>query len=62
MLDLSENQLTGSIPPHLCKHQKLRFLYLGSNHLVGDIPQGLKACKSPVQLLLRGNMLTGSLA
>uniref|UniRef100_A0A0A9FL48 non-specific serine/threonine protein kinase n=1 Tax=Arundo donax TaxID=35708 RepID=A0A0A9FL48_ARUDO len=37
------------------------FLSLGSNRLVGNIPPGVKACRTLTQLRLGGNMLTGSL-
>jgi Leucine-rich repeat (LRR) protein len=60
-LDLSGNQLKGSIPPYLCKHQNLIILGLDWNFLVGNIPLGVKACTTLTHLWLANNMLTGSL-
>jgi Leucine-rich repeat (LRR) protein len=36
VLDLSGNQLTGSIPAHLCKCQKLVSLSLSQTASIGD--------------------------
>ena len=41
-LDLSNNQLTGEIPPWLGRMPNLEFLYLEGNQFTGCIPKELK--------------------
>ena len=58
-LVLSENQLTGGVPPSLGKCIKLTRLNLSKNRLTGPIPDELGQCGALEQLGLRQNQLTG---
>ena len=60
-LDLSENQLTGSIPSELGSLSNLTQLYLWGNSLSGGIPQELGNLTSLEILALGKNQLTGSI-
>jgi hypothetical protein len=51
-LDLSNNELTGSIPPSIGKLFSLRYLYLNNNHLSGSIPSSLGNLKDNLGLLI----------
>ncbi|KAJ4820550.1 Polygalacturonase inhibitor protein [Rhynchospora pubera] len=59
-IDLSGNQLSGTIPPSLFTLPKLDTLNLASNNLTGTIPPGILHTKNPA-LLLTNNSLSGEL-
>jgi hypothetical protein len=59
-INLSNNHLSGTIPPSLSTSPKLNFLDLSINHLTGTIPPGLVHGPSSV-LVLSNNNLTGEL-
>ncbi|KAG9441303.1 hypothetical protein H6P81_017157 [Aristolochia fimbriata] len=60
ILDLSNNDLIGSIPSELCdgRHE---YLVLSKNHLTGNIPSSVGNCTHLRVLGLRENQLTGSI-
>ena len=58
-LNLSDNQLTGPIPPELGRLAKLEELYLQGNQLTGPIPPELGDLTNLQTLRLSGNGLTG---
>ena len=60
-LDLSNNQLSGVIPPELGNLSSLQGLDLGSNQLSGGIPPELGNLSSLQWLDLRSNQLSGSI-
>ena len=60
-LSLSENQLTGEIPPDLGKNSSLRSLHLDSNQLTGEIPPELGNLSSLEYLVLANNNLSGEI-
>ena len=39
MFQLGDNQLTGSIPPEICRYKNLESFYIGSNNLTGNLPE-----------------------
>ena len=59
-LDLSENQLTGSIPAELGSLSNLTLLYLWGNSLSGEIPPEIGSLANLEFLDLADNQLTGS--
>ncbi|KAF3553748.1 hypothetical protein F2Q69_00017190, partial [Brassica cretica] len=59
VVDFSENQLSGKIPPSICNQSNLILLNLGSNRIFGEIPPGVLTCKPLQQLRVVGNRLTG---
>ena len=59
-LDLSENNLTGSIPPELGNLASLDLLYLYGNGLTGPIPPELAHLTELTSLDLADNELSGS--
>eukprot|EP00245_Coleochaete_scutata_P008908 TRINITY_DN2820_c0_g1_i1.p1 TRINITY_DN2820_c0_g1~~TRINITY_DN2820_c0_g1_i1.p1 ORF type:complete len:372 (+),score=35.66 TRINITY_DN2820_c0_g1_i1:213-1328(+) len=61
ILDLSDYQLSGSIPPQLCSLTNLRELYLSVNLLSGCIPPQLSALTNLTELHLYYNRLSGSI-
>ncbi|ERN17828.1 hypothetical protein AMTR_s00047p00184420 [Amborella trichopoda] len=61
-LNLSNNTLSGEIPPSLRNCSKLRLLDLGDNRLLGKIPSWIgKSIKSLHVLRLRSNMFEGEI-
>ncbi len=60
-VDLSDNQLSGSIPPELGNLASLQYLGLFSNQLSGSIPPELGNLASLEYLVLYQNQLTGSI-
>lgn len=58
-IDLSGNQLTGTLPPRLGALIHLQTLDLSDNELVGSIPPDLGNLTSLSTLYLAGNRLTG---
>ena len=63
-LNVSNNQLSGGFPASLIgKGSSLQFLYLGSNHLQGMIPQSFAddACSTLLELNLSRNNFSGTI-
>ncbi|KAA8533062.1 hypothetical protein F0562_033405 [Nyssa sinensis] len=61
-LDLSGNDLSGSIPPQICTWLPyLVFLDLSGNRLSGSIPPEMVNCKFLNNLVLNDNKLSGSI-
>ena len=58
-IDLSRNNLRGTLPPELGRLSRLRKLSLERNHLTGSIPPAFGKLTSLKILHLRGNRLTG---
>jgi len=58
-LDLSENELNGTIPSELGNLIYLEYLYLSENQLKGTIPSALSALTNLIELSLWSNELTG---
>ncbi|KAK4778024.1 hypothetical protein SAY87_018211 [Trapa incisa] len=57
---VSNNNVSGEIPEHICKLENLRLLDLGSNQLTGEIPSCLDSLADDLVLLnLQGNNLRG---
>jgi Leucine-rich repeat (LRR) protein len=60
-LDLSENQLTGSLPMEVDKLVNLGYLTVSYNRLSGEIPRTLGSCVSLEYLYLADNSFHGSI-
>ncbi|MCO5552293.1 hypothetical protein L7F22_027618 [Adiantum nelumboides] len=61
-LDLSFNNLTGSIPPELFSQcGSLTWLDISHNSITGSIPEGVSACSTLVHLDLSHNLLNSTL-
>jgi len=60
-LDLSENELTGKIPPHTGQSDKLEWLDLSNNQLKGEIPTEIGQSKALKHLYLEHNELEGEI-
>ena len=60
-MDLSENELSGEIPPELGRLVNLEGLWLQRNRLTGEIPPELGGLANVVQLILHSNRLTGAI-
>lgn len=57
-LDLSEQQMRGSLSAEIANLDKLRTLYLRSNLMEGDLPEELKLLEDLVLLVVNGNNFT----
>uniref|UniRef100_A0A1U8AX54 non-specific serine/threonine protein kinase n=1 Tax=Nelumbo nucifera TaxID=4432 RepID=A0A1U8AX54_NELNU len=60
-LDLSDNQLSGTIPTHIGKLTRLTYLDLSVNQLSGVLPLSLANLSNLSELYLSNNALTGEL-
>lgn len=60
-LDLSSNQLNGSITSQIGYSESLKVLHLEHNSLTGILPQEIESCVSLEYLFLHDNLFTGSL-
>jgi len=60
-LDLSGNELTGSIPPEIGNLTNLTRLYLNNNQLTGSIPPEIGNLTNLTGLILFNNQLTGEI-
>ena len=60
-IDLTSNQLNGSIPPDLQNLSNLIYLYLRSNQLSGAIPPELGNLSNLLDLWLAANQLDGTI-
>ena len=58
-LNLSDNDLSGGIPPELGNLTNLEWLYLDRNDLSGGIPPALANLNNLTTALISGNRLTG---
>jgi len=58
-LNLSYNELTGSIPPEIGYLTNLTYLYLNNNQLTGEIPSEIGNLTNLERLILFDNQLTG---
>ena len=61
ILDLSNNNLNGSIDSQIGYSENLMALYLGHNTLTGTLPQEIESCVSLKHLYLHDNLFTGPL-
>ncbi|KFK45139.1 hypothetical protein AALP_AA1G348800 [Arabis alpina] len=61
MIDLSDNQLNGSIPSSLRNLSKLESLLLSNNHLSGPIPESLSSIQTLRRFAAHQNRFTGAL-
>ena len=61
VLVLSDNQLTGEIPPDLSNLSNMQVFSLSNNHLTGHVPAWLGNFSNLQQLYLDRNQLTGEL-
>ena len=61
VLNLSSNQLTGSIPPEIGNLTNLKILYLNDNQLTGPIPSEIGNLTNLIHLDLSHNQLNGSI-
>ncbi|KAL5561994.1 hypothetical protein UlMin_031741 [Ulmus minor] len=60
-LSISNNLLTGAIPPSMANLTNLNVLDLSSNNLTGQIPKELGDCKGLQRLYLSHNFLSGEI-
>jgi len=60
-LNLSDNQITGEIPPEIGYLTNLINLYLNNNQLTGSIPPEIGNLTNLTHLYLHSNSLTGSI-
>lgn len=60
-IDLTENNLTGVIPPEFCNFKKIGYIYLAYNNLQGEIPDNIGNMGTLIQLYLYNNYITGNI-
>ena len=60
-LDLTQNELSGKIPPELANLSNLKELYFDQNQLSGEIPPELGSLTKLIVLYLNDNLLTGEI-
>ncbi|KAM3699424.1 hypothetical protein ACJW31_05G024500 [Castanea mollissima] len=61
LIDLSSNNLSGSIPAEISDLSELRFLNLSRNHLMGKIPETIGSMKELESIDLSRNHLSGEI-
>uniref|UniRef100_A0A7N2LLV2 Uncharacterized protein n=2 Tax=Quercus lobata TaxID=97700 RepID=A0A7N2LLV2_QUELO len=61
LIDLSSNNLSGSIPAEISDLSELRFLNLSRNHLMGKIPEKIGSLKELESVDLSQNHLSGKI-
>ncbi|XP_050285514.1 receptor-like protein EIX2 isoform X4 [Quercus robur] len=61
LIDLSSNNLSGSIPAEISDLSELRFLNLSQNHLMGKIPEKIGSMKELESVDLSRNNLSGKI-
>ncbi|KAM4099875.1 hypothetical protein ACB094_05G025600 [Castanea mollissima] len=61
LIDLSSNNLSGSIPAEISNLSMLRFLNLSQNHLMGKIPEKIGSMKELESVDLSRNHLSGEI-
>ncbi|KAL4625802.1 hypothetical protein ACB092_05G050700 [Castanea dentata] len=61
LIDLSSNNLSGSIPAEISDLSKLRFLNFSRNHLMGKIPEKIGSMKELESVDLSRNHLSGEI-
>ncbi|XP_075667573.1 receptor-like protein EIX2 [Castanea sativa] len=61
LIDLSSNNLSGSIPTEISDLFELRFLNLSRNHLMGKIPEKIGSMKELESVDLSRNQLSGEI-
>lgn len=61
-LDLSENEITGTIPYHVCSDLvSLKYLSLNDNKLTGTLPKEIEHCDALHYMHLHHNQLNGTI-
>nr|DAD32597.1 TPA_asm: hypothetical protein HUJ06_011448 [Nelumbo nucifera] len=60
-LRLSDNNLSGHLPEHVCQGRSLFYFTASRNHLTGRIPESLRNCTNLFRVELDNNQLTGSI-
>ncbi|KAL6184476.1 hypothetical protein ACLB2K_045877 [Fragaria x ananassa] len=58
-IDVSENFLTGTIPPDMCKKGTMTQLLMLQNKLTGDIPANYAKCTTLTRFRVNNNSLSG---
>ena len=61
MIDLPDNNLTGTIPTEISLLEKLNYLELNLNNLSGDIPESIANIKDLIELNLGSNNFSGEI-
>ncbi|KAI7745992.1 hypothetical protein M8C21_026856, partial [Ambrosia artemisiifolia] len=60
-IDVSENFLTGKIPPDMCKNGKIYDILMLQNNFTGGLPENYANCSSLVRLRVSNNSLSGTI-